>query len=179
MPLNTTQPSRVNSTQILLHRFVFTIWSWRIQVEPGGCLRAGNIISLLSHDDISDPRSQNRLKLDDHVLHLHDGHGGGDGDHLHGPQGGQFIPHYLKVVDSARIQKLCSPLELSLTFRFVKLCIHRFINVISLKVKRPVVTPMQIQKKISEIKIKGNCNQNSKCEQSFSKCEQSHLIGRG
>ena len=79
--------SRVNSTQILLHRFVFTIWSWRIQVEPGGCLRAGNIISLLSHDDISDHRSQNILKLDDHVLHLHDGHGGGDGDHLHGPRG--------------------------------------------------------------------------------------------
>ena len=27
------------------------------------------------------------VKLDGHVLHLHDEHGGGDDDHLHGPQG--------------------------------------------------------------------------------------------
>ena len=50
-------------------------------------MRAGNIISPHSHDNRSDPRSQNGLKLDDHVLHLHNGQGGGGGGHRHGPQG--------------------------------------------------------------------------------------------
>ena len=40
-----------------------------------------------SGEDRDDQRGPNGVKLDGHVLHLHDEHGGGDGDHLHGPQG--------------------------------------------------------------------------------------------
>ena len=34
-----------------------------------------------------DQRGPNWVKLDGHILYLHEEHGGGDGDHLQGPQG--------------------------------------------------------------------------------------------
>ena len=48
--------------------------------------RSGEILSPPFGEDRDDQRGPNWVKLDGHVLHLHDGHGGGDGDHLQGPQ---------------------------------------------------------------------------------------------
>ena len=62
-----------------------------------------NNISQNSHDNKSDPRSQNELKLDDHVLHLHDGQDGGGAGHRHGTQGVINITPYLEVIYSAHI----------------------------------------------------------------------------
>ena len=49
------------------------------------CPGAGEIFPPPSGDERDDQKGANGIKLDDHVLHLHDEHGGGDGVKLHGP----------------------------------------------------------------------------------------------
>ena len=44
------------------------------------------VFSPPSQEDRDDQRVPNGLKLNGHVLHLHDEYGGGDGDHPNGPQ---------------------------------------------------------------------------------------------
>ena len=61
-----------------------------------------------SEEDRDDQRGPNGLKLDGHILHLHDEHGGGDVDHLHGPQG---------VILSRCLLKLLSLLAFRLSAR--------------------------------------------------------------
>ena len=46
------------------------------------CPGVGKILSPPSGEDRDDQSGPNWVKLDGHVLYLHDEHGGGGGDHL-------------------------------------------------------------------------------------------------
>ena len=61
-----------------------------------------NFFSPPSEEDRDDQRGPNGVKLDGHVLHLHDEHGDGGGDHLYGPKG-VISYQSLEIFKSARI----------------------------------------------------------------------------
>ena len=145
--------SQVNSTQILLSYvsssfiFISKIYIddlvWRIQVEGGGYPGAENFFSPPSEEDRDDQRGPNGVELDGHVLQLHDGHGGGDGDYLHDPQGVILYYCLLKLSSllafrtSARVQNF-------LLFSFVYNTIDRFININCLTVEQLVFSFRQL-----------------------------------
>ena len=57
-----------------------------------------NNFSPPSEEDRDDQKRPNGVKLDGHILHLHDEYGGGDGDHLHGSQGVILYHCLLKLI---------------------------------------------------------------------------------
>ena len=67
------------------------------------CPGAGKNFSPPSGEDRDDQRGPNGVKLDGQLRHQQDEHGGGGGDHLHGPLGGHFISLSLEIIKSARI----------------------------------------------------------------------------